>query len=303
MPEAASSGRVLVVDDVESVRYFLEQSLSHYAFEVIGASTGRGAIEAVSHPVDAVLLDLELPDISGLEVLDAIQLMAHPPPVIILTGAVDRDAPACLSRGAHDFMAKPPQLEELIARVGAAVRVKRLQDDLHSVNLQLTEQAMTDPLTNLANRRHGFSELERLVSASQRYERSLAVLIADLDRFKGVNDAHGHEVGDQCLSESARRLTHAVRASDLPVRWGGEEFVVLMPDASREHADEIAERIRSAVADPPFATTAGPLALTMSLGWAMLTDSETGHDLIARADAALYEAKRRGRNVVVADPA
>ncbi len=270
---------------------------------MIGASTGRGAIEEVSGPVDAVLLDLDLPDISGLEVLDAIQSMSHPPPVIILTGALDRDAPACLSRGAHDFMAKPPQLEELIARVSAAVRVKRLQDDLHDVNRRLTVQAMTDPLTSLANRRHGFSELERLVSAAQRHGRSLAVLIADLDHFKGVNDTYGHEAGDQCLAEGARRLGHAVRASDLPMRWGGEEFVVLMPDASRGHADEIAERIRSAVADPPFHTSAGLLSITMSLGWAMLTDTETGNDLIARADAALYEAKRRGRNVVVADPA
>lgn len=239
----------------------------------------------------------------GYDVLDAIRRLAHPPPVIVLTGSVDRDAPGCLSRGAHDFMAKPPQLDELVARVTAAVRVKHLQDDLHNVNRLLTHQALTDPLTGLANRRHGYTELERLVSAGHRHGRSLAVLLADLDHFKMVNDTHGHDAGDSVLRDAARRLASAVRSTDLAVRWGGEEFVGLMPDASREHAETVAERIRAAVADPPFATTAGRLDVTMSVGWAMLTEGESGMDLIARADTALYEAKRRGRNAIACDPA
>ena len=294
-----TTGLVLVVDDHESVRAFLEAALVSHGFDVQGAATGADAIAATDASIDAVLLDLELPDMAGLDVLDAIRTLPYPPPVIVLTGSVDRDAPACLSRGAHDFMSKPPKLEELVARVNAAVRVKRLQDQLHSINRVLEHQAMTDSLTGLANRRHGFSELDRLVSSSQRHGRTLGVLMADLDHFKTLNDTYGHDAGDSCLREAARRLADAVRTSDLPIRWGGEEFVVLMPDASESHAADIAERIRSSVADPPFFAGEDTIHVTMSVGWAMRFDAETGPDLVARADAALYEAKRLGRNAVV----
>ena len=123
--------------------------------------------------------------------------------------------------------------------------------------------------------------------------------MCDLDHFKTLNDTYGHEVGDECLREAARRLSEACRLSDLPVRWGGEEFVVLMPDASEEHAAEVAERIRSDVADPPFNVGDDEIHVTMSVGWAMRHTEETGPNLVARADGALYEAKRRGRNAVV----
>jgi two-component system cell cycle response regulator len=292
-------GTVLVVDDHESVRVFLEAALVKHGFAVRTAGTGATAIEATDATIDTVLLDLGLPDMAGLDVLDAIRTIEYPPPVIVLTGSVDRDAPACLSRGAHDFMAKPPQLDELIARVSAAVRVKRLQDDLHMANRLLTHQALTDALTGLANRRHGFAELDRLVAAAQRHGRSLCVLMADLDHFKTLNDTYGHDAGDACLREAARRLGGAVRTSDLAVRWGGEEFVVLMPDAEGAKAAEVAERIRSDVADPPFFAGQDEIHVTMSVGWAMRNDGESGADLVARADAALYEAKRRGRNAVV----
>jgi two-component system cell cycle response regulator len=292
-------GNVLVVDDHESVRVFLEEALRKHGFDAIGVETGQAGIDATDATIDAVLLDLGLPDMNGLDVLDAIQALHHPPPVIVLTGSVDRDAPACLTRGAHDFMSKPPQLEELVARVSAAVRVKRLQDELHEANRLLTHQALTDALTGLANRRHGFGELDRLVAAAQRHGRSLCVLMADLDHFKTLNDTYGHDAGDSCLREAARRLADAVRRDDLPIRWGGEEFVVLMPDARSEKAAEVAERIRSAVADPPFRAGLDLIHVTMSVGWAMRHDGEAGADLVARADAALYEAKRRGRNAVV----
>ncbi len=292
-------GLILVVDDHESIRAFLEAALVKHGFAVRSAATGMEAIRATDASIDAVLLDLDLPDMTGLEVLDAIRKLEYPPPVIVLTGSVDRDAPACLSRGAHDFMAKPPRLEELVARVNAAVRVKHLQDELHTMNRVLEHQAMTDPLTGLANRRHGFADLDRLVATSERYARSLCVLMADLDHFKTLNDTYGHEAGDSCLREAARRLAEAVRTTDLPVRWGGEEFVVLMPDAQEEHAAVVAERIRATVADPPFYTGGDTIHVTMSVGWAMRRQGETGPDLVARADAALYEAKRMGRNAVM----
>jgi two-component system cell cycle response regulator len=294
-----AAGTVLVVDDQESIRVFLEAALVRYGFDVRSVGTGQEAIDATGAAIDTILLDLGLPDMPGLEVLDAIRALDYPPPVIVLTGAVDRDAPDCLSRGAHDFMAKPPQLDELVARVSAAVRVKRLQDDLHNANALLRHQALTDALTGLSNRRHGFAELDRAVAAAGRHSRSLCVLMADLDHFKTLNDTYGHDAGDACLREAARRLANAVRRDDLAVRWGGEEFVVIMPDAAGDKAAEVAERIRSDVADPPFYAGGDEIHVTMSVGWAMRADEEAGADLVARADAALYEAKRRGRNAVV----
>jgi two-component system cell cycle response regulator len=297
--DVTGHGKVLVVDDHEDVRALLEATLAKAGFTIETVATGRAAIDAMVKQPDTVLLDLGLPDMPGLEVLDAIREMPYPPPVIVLTGSVDRDAPNCLSRGAHDFMSKPPQLEELVARVSAAVRVKLLQDQLHSANALLQEQALTDALTSLANRRHGFRELERLVASSERHDRSLCVLMCDIDHFKTLNDTYGHDAGDACLREAARRLANAVRKDDLPVRWGGEEFVVLMPDAAAKQAGEVAERIRADVADPPFYARGDEIHVTMSVGWAMRHDGETGSDLVARADAALYEAKRLGRNAVV----
>ena len=274
------------------MRHLLQEVLRKDGFTVVEAATGRDALIALERPIDAVLLDLDLPDMPGLDVLDSIQMLASPPPVIVLTGSVDRDAPACLDRGAHDFMLKPPRMPELVARVSAAVRVKRLQD-------QLSQQALTDALTGIANRRHGFQELERFVAGAERHHRELCVLMCDLDHFKTLNDTYGHEAGDECLREAARRLSLACRSSDLPIRWGGEEFVVLMPDASEGHAAEVAERIRSDVADPPFLIGGDEIHVTMSVGWAMRHEGENGPDLVSRADGALYEAKRRGRNAVV----
>ncbi|MEJ7892001.1 MAG: diguanylate cyclase [Solirubrobacteraceae bacterium] len=294
-----SNGFVVVVDDHESVRMFLEEVLRKYGFHVVGVGSGRAAIETVDGRVETVLLDLGLPDMPGLDVLDAVRSMVNAPPVIVLTGSVDRDAPACLSRGAHDFMLKPPQIEELVARVSAAVRVKRLQDDLHNANALLSHQALTDALTGLANRRHGFGELDRTIASAERHDRTLCVLMCDLDHFKTLNDAYGHDAGDSCLRETARRLASAVRTSDVPVRWGGEEFVVLMPDAVAVHAAEVAERIRAEVADPPFFIGDDEINVTMSVGWAMRGTGEAGADLVARADGALYEAKRSGRNAVI----
>lgn len=296
---AALHGRIVVVDDHSDVRTLLSEVLRAHGFSTVDASTGSQAIELVGEHVDAVLLDVDLPDLSGLDVLDAVRSRELAPPVIMLTGSIDRDAAHYLGRGAHDFMLKPPRVEELVARVGAAVRVKRLQDELRITNRLLTHQAMTDPLTALANRRHGHNELDRLVASAQRHRRSLGVLMCDLDHFKALNDTYGHQAGDTCLREAARRMQRAVRRDDLAVRWGGEEFAVLMPDASTDHAAEVAERIRSDVADPPFPTAVEPVRLTMSVGWAMYRVGESGADLLARADRALYDAKRRGRNAVV----
>ena len=294
-------GTVLVVDDDPVIQSLLEISLVHEGYRVVGVLAGGDACEAV-RGVDAVLLDLGLPDVPGLDVLARILQCPCPPPVIVLTGSSDTEPDACLSRGAHDFLRKPAATDELLARVGAAVRVKRLLDGLRTNNESLERLALQDALTGLANRRCGEAELERMVASAHRHERSLCVLACDVDSFKLINDNHGHPIGDRCLSELARCLVEQIRTSDVAVRWGGEEFAIFLPDLAPEDAPIVAERIRRAVADEPVPVGEGRcLPVTVSIGWTALRPGDGSQELVGRAAAALYEAKRSGRNAVVGD--
>ncbi len=165
-------------------------------------------------------------------------------------------------------------------------------------NQQLKESAMTDPLTGLLNRRAMSKELTTAHARSLRHEVRYAIIMADLDRFKRVNDAHGHDVGDQVLVELGNRLTTSLRREDRVSRWGGEEFLMLVQDTDESASLEVAEKIRKAVEEAPFPTSAGPLPITLSLGLALNSERDTTETVIIRADKALYQAKQNGRNRV-----
>jgi diguanylate cyclase (GGDEF)-like protein len=182
--------------------------------------------------------------------------------------------------------------------VHAAVRTKRLQDELRSLNGELARLAHTDNLTGLANRRYLDEELARLTARSNRHGGPLSVLVIDGDHFKHVNDRHGHQVGDETLIALAARLTERLRAEDVIGRWGGEEFLVALPDIERRGAETVAEALRAHVAGTPLETSAGPIPLTISIGWAFKAAQDTADDLLRRADMALYEAKAGGRDRV-----
>nr|WP_282571224.1 GGDEF domain-containing protein [Methylonatrum kenyense] len=155
---------------------------------------------------------------------------------------------------------------------------------------------MTDALTGLANRRAMHCELGGAHSRSLRHGDGYALLMADLDHFKQVNDVHGHDVGDQVLKELARRLKMAVRAEDHVARWGGEEFLLLIQGVEKRVALAIAEKLRATVAETPFATSAGALSVTVSIGLALNAHDRHYETVCSRADQALYQAKRNGRN-------
>ncbi len=160
----------------------------------------------------------------------------------------------------------------------------------------------SDPLTLLHNRRHLQQRLPQEVKRARRINKPLSVTMADLDHFKLVNDAHGHDVGDEVLCDLAERLNNVCRASDVITRWGGEEFFIILPDTSVRQATAVSERIRKAVADVPFQTSAGKLWLSISLGVAGLQPDDDDCSLERRADQTLYKAKRNGRNLVATNP-
>ena len=294
---------VLIAEDSLTVRALLRAQLREHGYSVVEAADGEQALaRARDTRPDVVLLDVDMPKRDGFDVLA--EMKADPVlagvPVVFITGRTTaEDAVRGLDMGAHDYLRKPFEAAELTARVHAAVRTKRLQDELRSLNGVLARQANTDNLTGLANRRYLEDELFRLCARSDRHGGPLSVLLLDGDFFKRVNDTHGHHIGDQTLVALAARLTERLRTEDVIGRWGGEEFLVVLPDVDRRGAETAAEALRAHVSDRPLETDAGPIELTISLGWAFKAAEDAPDDLLRRADTALYEAKAAGRDRVV----
>ena len=292
---------VVVADNSETIRAELQHLLGERGYRVAAAGDGERALVLVEREVpDVVLLDHELPGLDGMTVLDRLRDDERfaAVPVIMLTHSTDPELlVAALRRGAHDFLRKPFDPAELDARVMAALRVKRLHDALVDANHRLARQALSDELTGLANRRHSAHQLEREIALCVRHGRLLALVRIDIDHFKTINDTRGHQAGDEVLAEVARRLAGGVRGGDELARWGGDEFVAILPDTDKAGALRAAERLRAAVAAGPVEAGGSTVAVTISVGWAHWS-GDTPDDLLARADGALYRAKNAGRNQV-----
>jgi two-component system, cell cycle response regulator len=292
---------VLVAENSDAVRAELLRRLGERGHRVAGAGDGEEVLALVERELpDVVLLDHELPGLDGMTVLDRLRADERlaAVPVIMLTESSDPELLVeALRRGAHDYLRKPFDPAELDARVIAALRVKRLHDALLDANRRLARQALTDDLTGLANRRHGAHQLEREIALGVRHGRLLALVRVDVDHFKAINDTHGHHAGDQVLAEVARRLAGAVRGGDELARWGGDEFVAILPGTDKAGALRAAERLRAAVAAAPVELGGTALDVTISVGWAHWS-GDTPDDLLARADGSLYKAKDAGRNTV-----
>lgn len=259
-----------------------------------------------SDDFDLVIVSLGLKSRDGLRLCSQIRSMEETRqlPILILVGPQDRERMVRgLEMGVSDYLSHPIDSNELRARVKAQVKRKRYQDQLREDFHHSIEMAITDQLTNLYNRRYLSSHLSNLVEETRQKNSQISCLILDIDYFKAVNDTYGHDVGDQVLIEFARRISKNIRGMDLACRYGGEEFVIIMPDTDISFAHMIAERLRQEIASVPFIVDAevSQLSLTVSIG---VTASEGINDsaeaFLKRADDALYSAKRDGRNKVVA---
>jgi len=290
------SPKVLVIDDAESFRALVGRVLGPENVALAEARDGRdGFAQARAIRPDLILLDVQLPGGDGFEVLR--QLQCDPAtrsiPVMFLSSFVD---PAVVTRGldlgAVDFIAKSSTPEELRARVRAALRTKFKRDELE-------RQAHLDGLTGLGNRLALEERLEADWEGARRRGAAMAILIADLDRFKLVNDCDGHPGGDRLLRATARVLRDSVRGGDFLSRYGGDEFVVVAHDCGLAGAMAVGERFRAAVAalGPPDSPASGPA--TVSVGVAASEPGDDGpQEILGRADAALYRAKSAGRDSV-----
>jgi diguanylate cyclase (GGDEF)-like protein len=317
-PEVAGAGGaespapvILVADDEPVNLALIKRRLEWEEYRVETAEDGGQAVEAARRVLpDLIILDVMMPVLDGLQ---ACRLLKEDPatrdiPVIFLSALDDTDTKVSgLALGANDYVSKPFRVEELLARVRVAIRLKRERDRLrrHAEDLRrsaeaASEMSMTDALTGLLNRYGLHRALQRELSEARRYARPLSCLLLDIDFFKAVNDTYGHAAGDAALAQAARALTESVRGSDVVCRYGGEEFLVLAPETGLEGARALAEKIRLAFSSRLFGNSAHVFTLTLSVGVAQLGDAESGNDMIARADEALYHAKQSGRDRVEA---
>lgn len=298
-----TAARILVAEDSALLRRVIGDVLREQGWTVLEAADGASALRMARTEDPAVLLMArEMQGLDGLAVLDALRSDPHTEdmPVVFVTGHTDAaDLALGLQRGAHDYVRKPVDPVELVARLGTALRLRALHDELARRNAELEQLARTDVLTGLANRRHADDVLRSTIASARRHHRMLCAVVVDVDNFKNVNDVHGHAAGDAVLKEIARRLADGLREEDLAARWGGEEFLLLLPDS--HDAGGVCERLRGAIAaDPINIHGLLELAVSASFGWAAWTGDETGEALIGRADVALYAAKAAGRDRVIA---
>jgi diguanylate cyclase (GGDEF)-like protein len=301
----SSCERVLVAEDDAMFRRILQSWLENWGYKVALAEDGERAWELLQQtvPPQLLILDWMMPGINGVELCRMVREQNRSPyQYILLATAKDgkQDLVQGLEAGADDYLTKPFDKSELRARLRACNRILTLQDGQIQAQELLRFQATHDLLTGIWNRGAILETLRLELDRAARLETPTGIMMLDIDHFKAVNDTYGHLAGDRVLMEVTQRIIRAVRAYDAVGRYGGEEFLIVLPGCNREQINQGSERVRSAVDSAPIMLDEGPIKVTVSIGAAVTTRaviSETA--VLAAADAALYRAKNIGRNRAV----
>ena len=322
--------KLLIIEDDPDQRELIRETLEdHFGRGTVkGAESVAAALRQELSLFDLILADYNLPDGTGMELLEQIKARCTTPVILVTGENVGRIAAEAIRRGATDYVVKfgdylftiPLVIEKNLTVAKVKRENESLRRDLEMAlsevrtkNLQLEqslkrveEVAATDPLTGLYNRRHFGKVLEQLFAEAQRYDTDISCVMIDLDGYKQLNDSFGHQVGDQLLVVAARAITANLRRMDVAARYGGDEFVLLLPRAGGAEAASVVTRVRDDFGHASAALLRRAAGVTMSIGIASLkADSVAGTEqLIARADAALYRAKGEGRNrIIISQPA
>lgn len=302
---AAAPPRVLLVDDRRSSYERIAMTLATEATVELETSAQEATFRAAEGNYDLVLVNLSLAEFDALRLCSLLRSIERTRtlPILLIT---EPDEMARLERGldlgVNDYLIRPVDRQELLARARTQIRRKRYTDRLRDTVQQTLELAVIDALTGLHNRRYLDGHLANAIERALTRSTDLALLILDIDFFKKINDSHGHDAGDAVLREFSQRVARNLRSVDLACRYGGEEFVIIMPETDRQLALLVAERLRSKIADEPFAIQGGArfIDVTVSIGLACLeSPADNAATLLKRADDALYRAKAQGRNRVV----
>ncbi len=294
--------RVLVAEGDCDTRLRLLHLLREWGFSVVAATDGIEALGVVDlqQPPDFFFINRSLAGMNGIELCRRIcDRYSEQSPYIVMMGSPTgrQDVVESLESGATEYLTTPFDEQELRARLIVAVRALDRQDNLISSREQFRDQATRDALTGVWNRRGILEILEQELDRAQHSARSTGILMLDFDHFKNINDAHGHLAGDLVLQETACRLCRKLRTYDRLGRYGGEEFLIVVPATDERELCELAERIRASTESEPIPTEQIDLRITLSIGAAIAKPGDRSKaKLIAVADEALYEAKKLGRN-------
>ena len=307
--DTGRDGRVLIVDDRPASYERIAATLSKEHAVEVEADPNQALFHAADGNYDLLIVSLGLENFDALRLCSQVRSLDRTRNLPILA-VTEPDNTARMLRGleigVNDFLIRPIDKNELLARARSQVRKRRYTERLRD-NVQMSiEMAITDALTGLFNRRYMESHLGTLIEQAAARGKPLSALILDIDYFKAINDTHGHDAGDDVLRDFAIRIKRSIRGIDLACRYGGEEFVIIMPETDMAVAAMVAERLRRRIAAEPFAIAQGSrqIPVTISIGIAGLRGKDdTAAALLKRADQALYRAKRDGRNRVVPDAA
>ncbi|SMC25784.1 response regulator receiver modulated diguanylate cyclase [Desulfacinum hydrothermale DSM 13146] len=299
--------KILLADDDATTRKMLGAMLSRWGYATMTAASGDEAwaiLNSENAPRLAVL-DWVMPGMDGVEICRRVRSELSSSDrylyLILLTAKTSREEIISgLEAGADDYMVKPFDPSELQVRVGIGKRIIQLHQELVEAKEALHFQATRDPLTRVYNRGATMERLHEELDRSAREGQSMGLIMIDIDHFKKINDTHGHLAGDVVLRRTAEIMTSVVRSYDVVGRFGGEEFLVLLPKVDEEILSRIAERIRAAVAAETIRAEGAEIHVTLSAGTVVGRKGLGVDQLIQAADEALYEAKRSGRNRVCA---
>ncbi|MDB5619064.1 diguanylate cyclase, partial [Tardiphaga sp.] len=299
-------GRILLVDDRPSSYERLAPVLSAEHTVDVEPNPTEALFHAAEGNYDLLIVSLSLENFDGLRLCSQARSLERTRQVPILAIA-DADNNARLLRGleigVNDYLTRPVDKNELLARARTQIRRRRYTDHLRDNVQNSIEMAITDGLTGLHNRRYMETHLQTLAEQAATRSKPLALMMLDIDFFKSINDTHGHDAGDDVLREFAVRIRKSIRGIDLACRYGGEEFVIVMPETDQQVASMVAERLRRSIAGEAFSIDKGNkrVEVTISIGLSTLEKKgEPVADVLKRADVALYRAKHDGRNRVVA---
>lgn len=282
-------GTILIVDDVPKNLQVIGNHLSNENYELVMTTSGEAALKAIKEePPDLILLDINMPGIDGYQVCKELKESEHynDIPIIFLTARADEeDLVKGFEVGAVDYVTKPFNKSELLARVKTHI-------ELYKLKLELIKMSLTDPLTELENRRS-------IINFFDNDNKNAFILLSDIDNFKSINDTYGHDCGDLILQSVAKEIKKNLRKEDRVCRWGGEEFLIVLPGTSVDEGKIIAEKIRTSIEQMPLTYSTYNINVTMTFGSAEYYTNDSPDRVIMKADDALYEGKIQGKNRVM----
>jgi two-component system cell cycle response regulator len=293
-------GRVLLIEDESQIQKLIKDALTLDGHKVQTAGSGKEALDLIPKFIPhLIMLDFNLPDMNGIQILEKIRELPSYISVIFVTAQNSmRDVVAGLDAGADDYVSKPFILGDLLARVRSQLRIKHLTDELHFANQKLKALVDIDDLTGLFNMRSAYKRIDHELEQCAKHNTSLGIIMMDLDHFKRVNDDHDHLFGSFVLSQVGAIIKDNIRFIDFGIRYGGDEFMIIITEASEQIMETICERLRSKIEATHFKSGLDEMRLTSSLGYSLSKPGERtpSKAVVRAADKALYQSKEQGRN-------